>query len=72
LGFVENVRLQAALPSIKVAIQQSGNNLTLNWSYGTLQSSTNLAGPWADVTEAASPYVIALDGLQQFYRVKLQ
>jgi beta-glucanase (GH16 family) len=72
LGFVENVRLQAALPSIKVAIQQSGNNLTLNWSYGTLQSSTNLAGPWDDVTEAASPYVIAPDGLQQFYRIKLQ
>ena len=72
LDFAENVRLQAALPSIKVSIQQSGNNLMLNWPYGTLQSSTNITGPWDDFTGATSPYVVSPNGLQQFYRIKLQ
>ncbi len=72
LNFVENVRLRAALPSINVAIQSSGTNLTLNWPYGTLQSATNFAGPWDNITNATSPYVVAPDGLQQFYRIKLQ
>jgi hypothetical protein len=69
LDFVENVRLQAALPSIKVSIQQSGNNLMLNmlnWPYGTLQSSTNITGPWDDVTGATSPCVVSPAGPQEF------
>ena len=72
LDFVENVRLQAALPAIKVSIQQSGNNLMLNWPYSTLQSSTNITDPWDDVTGATSPCVVSPNGLQQFCRIKLQ
>jgi hypothetical protein len=71
LDFVENVCLQAALPASKVSIQQSGNNLMLNWPYGTLQSSTNITGPWDDVTGATSPCVVSPNGLQQFCRIKL-
>lgn len=72
LDFVENVRLQAALPSIKGSIQQSGNNLMLNWPYGMLQSSTNITGPWDEVTGATSPCVVSPAGPQEFHRIKLQ
>jgi hypothetical protein len=42
--------------------QTAGTNLVLNWSYAgavTLQSATNVAGPWAPVA-GASPYTNAI------------
>jgi|GEM_PF-4758486 len=49
----------------------SGNNLTISWSGTyTLQSSTNVATGYIDVT-GNSPYIIDVtSGSQQFYRLK--
>jgi hypothetical protein len=69
-SFVETVRLQAITPAA-ISIQRSGTNLTLTWTSGTLQSSTNLAGSWSDILGAASPYSTAPMVPQQFYRLKL-
>jgi hypothetical protein len=56
----------------RVDITQSGTNLILSWPGGTLQSSTNVAGPYVDVPGAASPYPVAPVGTQNFYRLRRQ
>ena len=53
-----------------LSMQTSGNSLVLNWSSGTLQSATNVLGPWYDIGSAASPYTNPLVGPQQFFRLR--
>jgi O-glycosyl hydrolase len=48
----------------------SGNAARLNWNYGVLQSSTNVAGPYSDVSNAAPPCTILTTNVHQFYRIK--
>jgi hypothetical protein len=45
-------------------------HMQLNWNYGTLQSATNVSGPYRDLIGAAAPYTVTLTNAQQFYRVK--
>jgi fibronectin type 3 domain-containing protein len=61
-------------PAAALSIQSSDGNLILNWPFGTLQSATNIAGPWTDVAGATSPYTITPDPSQPqvFYRIQLQ
>jgi hypothetical protein len=58
-----------SLPSLSV-LNPGGNQLELNWSYGTLQSATNVTGPYQDVPGASSPSAILTTNAQQFYRVR--
>ncbi|MGO8698418.1 MAG: hypothetical protein ACLQVY_11945 [Limisphaerales bacterium] len=37
---------------------------------GVLQSAPVLTGPWDDVTNAASPFLMESSGFQQFYRLR--
>jgi hypothetical protein len=54
-----------------LAAVQAGNNLIITWSGSyTLQSATNAAGPYLDVTGATSPYTNANVMPQQFYRLR--
>ena len=50
--------------------QETGGAFKLVWPAGTLQSATNLGGPWLDVPSAISPLSIDPTDPQQFYRVK--
>ncbi|MDB6017150.1 MAG: hypothetical protein JWR19_1639 [Pedosphaera sp.] len=59
-------------PPIRVSIEWSGTNMTLRWPNGTLQSASNLFGPWYDVPGVIGPYAIDPVEQQQFYRIKLQ
>jgi len=45
------------------------NSLILNWSGGTLQSSTNVTGPYTDTT-AVSPFTVPTTNTASFFRVK--
>ena len=56
-----------APPTISTA-PHSGN-LVINFA-GTLVSSTNVAGPYAPVSNATTPYVVPATNAQQFYRSK--
>jgi hypothetical protein len=59
-----------APPSITLsAAVLSGSKLQLNWSTGTLQSATNLLGPWTNVTGATPPFTTNTTGPQEFFRV---
>ena len=59
-------------PPVSISVQSSNASLTLNWPGGTLQSATNLAGPWSEVSGATAPYPVAPTEPARFYRVKLQ
>jgi hypothetical protein len=45
--------------------------LLLTWDHGTLQSTANMTGPWADVPAATSPLTVSFTGQQQFYRLRI-
>ena len=59
-------------PPLVLSIQRSSGNLIFNWPYGTLQSATNLFGPWSNIMSAMSPFTNTLAAPQQFYRILLQ
>lgn len=46
-----------------------GNDLTLTWVTGTLQSAPTVTGPWANVPNATSPYTLSTTEPQLYYRV---
>jgi hypothetical protein len=52
-----------------LSIAKSGNQLQITWTDGTLQSSTNVSGPYVDVPgNPISPYLVAPSGVGTFYR----
>jgi hypothetical protein len=60
----------STLPDITITPTPAGK-ITLTWPYGTLQSSTNVTGPYVDVPGAtASPYTATASGTT-FYRTRL-
>jgi hypothetical protein len=55
-----------------IVVAPSGTNLVLTWpGGGSLQSATNVIGPWINVPGATSPYVVPTIGPSGFYRVLL-
>jgi hypothetical protein len=58
--------------SASVTLMRQGNDLLINWPAGwTLQSSTDVLGPYEDVPEANSPYTVdVLENPQQFFRLR--
>jgi hypothetical protein len=51
----------------------SGTNVVVSWPAGTLQSATNVGGPYTNVGGATSPYTNSVGGSsQRFYRAQLQ
>jgi hypothetical protein len=47
----------------------TGSKLQMSWTSGSLQSTSNLSGPWTNVLGATSPYTASPTAAQQFYRV---
>jgi hypothetical protein len=59
-------------PPGTLAIQKWGaGQLQLNWNYGTLQTATNVAGPYSDVVGMISPCTLTPTNTQGFYRVRV-
>jgi hypothetical protein len=59
-------------PGGNLAISRVGNEVTITWASGTLESTTDLiAGQWSTVTGAASPYRVVLDQSKRFFRLRL-
>ena len=48
----------------------SGAASQINWTIGTLESATNVAGPYLPVPGATSPFTMPLTGPGQFYRIQ--
>jgi hypothetical protein len=60
------------IPSVTLTITHSGDNVILDWSSGTLQSASQITGPFSDVPGATPPYTNTPTAAQQFYRVQVQ
>ena len=59
-------------PPASVTIQALPGNVILIWPGGTLQTATDLSGPWGDAAGAMSPRTNPLAAPQEFYRLRLQ
>jgi len=59
-------------PAATFSGELMAGSLILNWPFGTLQSATNVLGPWSDVNGATPPFTNIPAGPQQFYRIQLQ
>jgi hypothetical protein len=58
---------------VTLTIEASNGIVTIGWPGGSLQSATNVVGPWDDVTNAVPPsYQVTPTDPQQFFRVKVQ
>jgi len=53
-----------------LSMTRSGSQVVVSWGFGTLQTKTDLAGTWQDLTNAVSPLILTPAGTSQFYRVK--
>jgi hypothetical protein len=62
------------VPTTRASVNttHSRTNLVLNWPAGwTLQSATNVTGPYLDVSGATSPYTNQLNaGPRRFFRLR--
>jgi hypothetical protein len=58
------------VPPVILHVQSSGGNIMLDWSTGTLQSSTNVVGPYMDITGAPNPYTVPPTNAQEFFRIR--
>ena len=59
-------------PSASISVMALSGSLILDWPFGTLQTTTNLTGPWNDVIGVMPPYTNANIEPQEFFRIKLQ
>ncbi len=59
-------------PLAKMAAQYVGGSVVLNWPTGTLQSASNIAGPWTKVSGATPPRTNSVTAHQEFFRIQLQ
>jgi beta-glucanase (GH16 family) len=59
-------------PLALLTIQFLDRKAILSWPCGTLQSATNVSGPWCDVSGATSPCSNSAAATQEFYRLRTQ
>jgi len=67
LAFATGASTKPSTPTL--SITRDGNNLSLTFSGGTLQSADSVGGPWKDEA-GASPLKIQTTGSAKFFRVK--
>ena len=75
-GFDFTLALQSSTPIetplVTLSLLPFGSQLQLTWSGGTLQSASNVAGPYTDVADVTSPLTFTPSEARQFYRVRTQ
>ncbi|WP_083809024.1 LamG-like jellyroll fold domain-containing protein [Pedosphaera parvula] len=59
------------LNTTHLSITISGTKVVVSWPVGTLQSSSNVGGPYSNVIGATSPYTNSISGTK-FFRVQVQ
>ena len=63
-------QIYLAATSELLTYSNSAGNLVVSWPWGTLLSSTNVAGPYAVVPGATSPYTTPKTAPRMFFRVQ--
>jgi uncharacterized repeat protein (TIGR03803 family) len=58
---------------LHLSVNASQHTLTLTWTgAGTLESASDVQGPWTPLPNAMSPYTVQTTGVRQFYRLRGQ
>lgn len=60
----------APVPPSFSLLNESSNTLELNWTYGTLQTSTNVVGPYQNIINPGPPFYVPMTNSQQFFRLR--
>jgi hypothetical protein len=60
------------LGPVTVTIQLLGDQVHVSWPNGTLQSATQVTGPYFDLSNVVSPYTLTVSNATQFFRVRVQ
>lgn len=58
--------------STRVTVERLDQGVRLTWPAGSLESASNLGGPWTNLASAVSPYDVSSAEDRQFFRVRLQ
>ncbi|HTV40520.1 MAG TPA: LamG-like jellyroll fold domain-containing protein [Candidatus Sulfotelmatobacter sp.] len=71
-GQIQAIYVSAITPPPEMlGFTNTGNSqVELSWNFGTLQTATNVAGPYNDMTNASSPWTIPTTNSQQFFRLR--
>jgi hypothetical protein len=62
----------AVTAAASMSVQALSGSLILDWPFGTLQSATNVTGPWNDVIGVTPPYTNTSSEPKEFFRIQLQ
>jgi hypothetical protein len=67
----QRTTVPGAVAPIPLTIAQIGNKAVLSWTNAafSLQSATNVAGPYTMITNAVSPFTNSLAGAQTYFRL---
>jgi hypothetical protein len=57
-------------PSAAIQVRRSGTSVVIDWNGTALDSTLNVTGGWAEITNAANPYVVTSPTGNQFFRVR--
>ncbi|MGI8964715.1 MAG: LamG domain-containing protein, partial [Limisphaerales bacterium] len=61
----------ATTSAVRLQITKSGGNVVVTWPTGTLQQSSDVTGPYSDLTGVTSPYTSVPSADKMFYRVRI-
>jgi PKD repeat protein len=60
------------LVPVTLLIQPAGNQLQLSWPAGTLESAFGVTGPYTNIPNATSPFLITPSNAAEFFRVRVR
>jgi hypothetical protein len=67
--WIDNIQISTSTtPAPRLTISHTGNNVTVSWNAGQLQSAPAITGPWTTVAGATSPMTFNNTTGMQFFR----
>jgi hypothetical protein len=70
--FSNRLNVYGLLPHIQISFNGESGQVQLTWTSGILQSAGEPGGPFGDVLNASSPFLVSPSAAQQFYRLRLR
>jgi autotransporter-associated beta strand protein len=69
-GLTNGVLSVDALPQTFSISNFGAGQVQLNWEYGTLETATNVSGPYSNILGASPPYTVPATNPQQFFLLR--
>jgi hypothetical protein len=69
-GVILDSRDPGATETPTLSLQSTGTGVRISWAHGTLESASQIAGPWGTADVGSSPANVPVDQAQRFFRVR--